>query len=59
MTVVMFVYLSYKSVVINLISRVFLMINKNSIHKEIKCRIRAGNSCYYSVQTHLSSRLDN
>ena len=31
--------------------------NQNSIHKEIKCRLKAGNSCYYSVQTLLSSRL--
>ena len=27
------------------------------IQKEIKCRLKAGNSCYYSVQTLLSSRL--
>ena len=33
------------------------MTNKNSIQEEIKCRLKAGNSCYYSVQTHLSSRL--
>ena len=25
--------------------------------EEIKCRLKAGNSCYYSVQTLLSSRL--
>ena len=31
--------------------------NQNSIHEEIKCRLKAGNSCYYSVQTLLSSRL--
>ena len=31
--------------------------NQNSIQKEIKCRLKAGNSCYYSVQTLLSSRL--
>ena len=30
---------------------------QSSIQKEIKCRLKAGNSCYYSVQTHLSSRL--
>ena len=29
----------------------------NSIQKEIKCRLKAGNSCYYSVQTLLSSCL--
>ena len=23
--------------------------NQNSIHEEIKCRYKAGNSCYYSV----------
>ena len=31
--------------------------NQNSVHEEIKCRLKAGNSCYYSVQTLLSSRL--
>ena len=31
--------------------------NQNSIQEEIKCRLKAGNSCYYSVQTLLSSRL--
>ena len=29
----------------------------NSIQEEIKCKLKAGNSCYYSVQTLLSSRL--
>ena len=33
------------------------MINQNYIKEEIKCRLKAGNSCYYSVQTLLSSRL--
>ena len=28
-----------------------LLTNQNSIHKEIRCGIKAGNSCYYSVQT--------
>ena len=28
-----------------------LLTNQNSIQEEIKCRIKAGNSCYYSVQT--------
>ena len=28
-----------------------LFTNQNSIQKEIKCRLKAGNSCYYSVQT--------
>ena len=28
-----------------------------SIQGEIKCRLKAGNSCYYSVKTLLSSRL--
>ena len=32
------------------------MTNKNYIQEEIKCRLKAGNSCYYSVQTLLSSR---
>ena len=31
--------------------------NQNSIQEEIKCRVKAGNSCYYSVQTLLSYRL--
>ena len=30
--------------------------NKNSIHQEIKCRLKAANPCYYSVQTLLTSR---
>ena len=34
-----------------------LLTNENSIQEEIKCRLKAGNSCYYSVQTLLSSRL--
>ena len=36
---------------------VSLVTNQNSIQEEIKCRLKAGNSCYYSVQTFLSSRL--
>ena len=31
--------------------------NQNSIYDEIKRRLKAKNSCYYSVQTLLSSRL--
>ena len=31
--------------------------NQNYIHEEIKCRLKAGNSCCYSVETLLSSRL--
>ena len=34
-----------------------LMTNQNSIQDEIKCRLKAGNSCYYPVQTLLSSGL--
>ena len=34
-----------------------LLTNQNSIQEEIKSRLKAGNSCYYSVQTFLSSRL--
>ena len=34
-----------------------LLTNQNSIHEEIKCILKAGNACYYSVQTVLSSRL--
>ena len=34
-----------------------LLTKQNSIQKEIKCRLKAGNSCYYLVQTLLSSRL--
>ena len=33
------------------------MTNQNSIQDEIKCRLKAGNSCHYSVQTLLYSRL--
>ena len=32
-----------------------LLTNENSIQEEIQCRSKAGNSCYYSVQTLLSS----
>ena len=32
-----------------------LLTNQNFIHKEIKCRLKAGISCYYSVQTFLTS----
>jgi hypothetical protein len=31
--------------------------NRNSIHEEIKSRVKSGNGCYYSVQDLLSSRL--
>ena len=31
-----------------------LLTSQNFIHEEIKCRTKAGNSCYYSVQTLLS-----
>ena len=34
-----------------------LLTNQNSIQEEIKCRLKAGNSCYHSVHTLLSSRL--
>ena len=34
-----------------------LLTNQSYIKEEIKCRLKAGNSCYYSVQTLLSSRL--
>ena len=34
-----------------------LLINQNYIYEEIKCRLTAEISCYYSVQTLLSSRL--
>jgi hypothetical protein len=34
-----------------------LMTNHNSIQEEMKCRLKAGYSCYYSVQTLLSSTL--
>ena len=33
------------------------MTHQNYIQEEIECRLKAGNSCYYSVQTLLSSRL--
>ena len=34
-----------------------LLTNQNSVHEEIKCRLKGGNSSHYSVQTLLSSRL--
>ena len=34
-----------------------LLTNQNSIQEEIKCRLKAGNSRYYSVQTLSSFRL--
>ena len=34
-----------------------LVTHQNSIQEEIKCRLKAGNSYYYSVQILLSSRL--
>ena len=34
-----------------------MLTNQNSIHEGIKCRFKAENSSYYSVQTLLSSRL--
>ena len=34
-----------------------LLTNQNSIHEEIKSKPKAGNSCYCSVQTLLSSLL--
>ena len=34
-----------------------LLANQNSIRQEIKCRLKAGISCYYSAQTVLSSRI--
>ena len=37
-----------------------LLTNQNSVHEGIKCRLKAGNSRYYSVHTFLSSqRLSN
>ena len=35
----------------------FLVKSQNSIQEEIKCRLKFKNSCYYSVQTLLSSRI--
>ena len=33
------------------------MIKQNSTQEEVKCRLITGNSCYYLVQTLLSSQL--
>ena len=33
-----------------------LLTNQNSVQEEMKCRLKAGYSCYYSVQIRLSSR---
>jgi hypothetical protein len=32
------------------------LMNQNSIHEEIKSRLKSGNACYHSVQNILSSR---
>ena len=37
----------------------FLVTNQNSVQGGIKCRLEAENSCYYTVQTFLSSRLSS
>ena len=34
-----------------------LLAKQNYIQEETKCRLKAGNSCYYSAQTLLSPRL--
>jgi hypothetical protein len=34
-----------------------LLTNQNSVHEEMKFILKAGNSCYYSVQILLSSSL--
>ena len=34
-----------------------LLTNRSSFQEEIKRRLKAGNSCYYSVQTLLSSEI--
>ena len=34
-----------------------LLKNQNSFQEEIKCRLKAGNSCYYSAQTLMFCRL--
>ena len=34
-----------------------LLTNQNSIQEEIKCRLKADNSCYYSVQNLLPSSI--
>ena len=36
-----------------------LLTNQNAIHEKIKFRLKAGNSCFYVVQTFLSSRLSS
>jgi hypothetical protein len=33
------------------------LMNQNSIHEEIKSRLKSGNACYHSVQNLLSSSL--
>jgi UDP-galactopyranose mutase len=33
------------------------LMNRNTIHEEIKSRLKSENSCYHSVQNLLSSRL--
>ena len=33
----------------------FIYLFANSIHEEVKCRLKAGYTCYYSVRTFLPS----
>jgi hypothetical protein len=35
----------------------YLLRNRNSIDEQIKCGLKAGNSCYFSVKIKLSSKL--
>ena len=35
----------------------YLLTNQHYIHEEIKCRLKSGISCYYSLQALLFSRL--
>ena len=35
----------------------YLLTNQNSIQEDIKSRLKTGDSCYYSVQTLVSSRI--
>ena len=52
-----FMYLIMEKIRLEIYIHISVLKNENSIYEEMKCRLKAGNSCYYSVQTLFSSRL--